>query len=194
MLAKPGPIPTGRGWIFEPKMDGFRCLVCTYGGRFRARSRRGWDMTALLPELPDALPADVQLDGELVAWDENGHPDFHLLSRWMLLGDTTIPVTLLVFDMLAVEGLPVTSQPYARRRELLHTLSVERAGVQVVATFEDGRALYQAVCDRGPEGVVAKRLREPYRPGERLWVKTKNRATRRFAEESAGVGRRRVKA
>jgi ATP-dependent DNA ligase len=44
-----------------------------------------------------------------------------------------------------------------------------------------------AVCDRGLEGVVAKRLRDPYRPGERGWVKTKNRSTKRFAEELAGA-------
>jgi len=59
MLARSGAIPSGRGWMFEPKLDGFRCLVCTHAGTFRARSRRGWDMTPLLPELAMALPADV---------------------------------------------------------------------------------------------------------------------------------------
>ena len=49
--------------------------------------------------------------------------------------------------------------------------------------FEDGEALFAAVCERGLEGVGAKRLHDPYRPGERQWVKTKNRATARFAEE-----------
>lgn len=74
-------------------MDGFRCLVCTHDGRFRARSRRGWDMTARLPEFARLLPADLQLDGELVAWDENGLPDFHLLSRRVLHGHRNIPIT-----------------------------------------------------------------------------------------------------
>jgi ATP-dependent DNA ligase len=55
MLARAGRIPTGRGSRFEPKLDGFRCMFCTHAG-FRARSRRGWDMTPLLPELADALP------------------------------------------------------------------------------------------------------------------------------------------
>jgi hypothetical protein len=76
MLAKPGPIPVAKGWLFEPKMDGFRCLVFTHGGRFLARSRRGWEMTERLPELGSLLPADVQLDGELVARDADGRPDF----------------------------------------------------------------------------------------------------------------------
>jgi bifunctional non-homologous end joining protein LigD len=185
MLAKTGPIPTGRGWIFEPKLDRFRCLVCTHGGRFLARSRRGWNMTDKLPGLGRMLPPDVQLDGELVAWDESGHPDFHRLSSRMLHGDMSIPVTLMVFDVLAVEGLSVMGQPYSKRRELLETLNVESAGVQLVATFEDGEALFQVICDHGLEGVVAKRLRDPYRSGERLWQKTKNRATPRFAEERA---------
>ena len=55
--------------------------------------------------------------------------------------------------------------------------------------FEDAEGLFAAVCERGLEGVVAKRERDPYRPGERGWVKTKNRATARFAEEREGVGR-----
>jgi ATP-dependent DNA ligase len=66
---------------------------------------------------------------------------------------------------------------------------VEGPHVRLVATFDDGPALYEAVCERGLEGVVAKREREPYRPAERQWVKTKNRATVRFAEELAGATR-----
>jgi ATP-dependent DNA ligase len=54
MLARAGRIPTGRGWTFEPKLDRFRCLICTHAG-YRARSRRGWNMTPLLPKLAHAL-------------------------------------------------------------------------------------------------------------------------------------------
>ena len=86
MLARADRIPSGRGWVFEPKLDGFRCLVCTHGDRFRARSRNGWNMTPLLPELAEALPADVQLDGELVALDVDGRPDFRRLGDRMLRG------------------------------------------------------------------------------------------------------------
>jgi bifunctional non-homologous end joining protein LigD len=189
MLARAGPIPRGRSWTFEPKLDGFRCLVCTHAG-FRAWSRRGWNMTPLLPELEAALPADVQLDGELVALDTEGRPDFHRLAARMRHGRPGIAVTLFVFDVLAVEGLPVTASPYAERRALLEALDLEGPRVRLVATFEDGAALFAAVCERGLEGVVAKRERDPYRPGERQWVKTKNRATVRFAEERDGVGRR----
>lgn len=73
--------------------------------------------------------------------------------------------------------------PYMQRRQLLEELMIEGEWVKLVATFEEGHVLFDAVCARGLEGVVAKRERDRYRPGERLWVKTKNRNTARFAEE-----------
>src|SRR5215207_896403 len=108
----------------------------------------------------------------------------------MLYGRDGVAVTFFVFDVLAVEGLPVTACPYSERRALLEALDVEGPRVRLVATFEDGAALFAAVCERGLEGVVAKRDGEPYRPRERQWVKTKNRATARFAEERDGARRR----
>jgi bifunctional non-homologous end joining protein LigD len=114
-------------------------------------------MTALLPELLAALPRDVQLDGELVALDERGHLDFHLLGSRILHGEHAVPVTLMVFDVLAVEGLPTTALPYRRRRALLEELDVGAPGVQLVASFDDGEALWRVVCERGLEGVVEKR-------------------------------------
>src|SRR5690349_9524334 len=106
MLARSGPLPTVKGWRYELKCDGFRALVCTHGGRLRVRSRRGWDMTSRVPELAECLPRDVQLDGELVAWSDDARPDFHRLSRRMLHGDGSIPVTLMAFDVLALNGEP----------------------------------------------------------------------------------------
>lgn len=85
MLARTGTIPYGRGWMFEPKLDGFRCMVCTHAG-FRARSRRGWEMAHLLPEFRRSLPEGLQLDGELVALADDGRADFHRLSSRMLHG------------------------------------------------------------------------------------------------------------
>jgi bifunctional non-homologous end joining protein LigD len=170
-------------------MDGFRCLVCTHDG-FRARSRRGWNMTSLLPELERTLPPDVQLHGELVAHAAEGQPDFHRLGRRMLHGDSAIPITYMVFDVLAVDGTATTTRPYSQRRALLEELNVEGPHSRLVVSVDDGQALYRAVCERGLEGVVAKRERDPYRPGERVWVKTKNRATARYAEELEAVRRR----
>jgi bifunctional non-homologous end joining protein LigD len=66
MLSRPGPLPSGSGWSFELKWDGFRALVSTEDG-LRVRSGRGWDMTDAVPELAE-LPPGLVLDGELVAW------------------------------------------------------------------------------------------------------------------------------
>ena len=165
MLARAGPIPRGRGWMFEPKLDGFRCLVCTHAG-FRARRRRGWDMTPAARAPPQPAGGRAARRRARRA-RRDGRPDFHRLS----LADAARPprprVTLFVFDVLAVEGLPTTMLPYAERRALLEELDLENQRVRLVATFEDGEALFAAVCARGLEGVVAKRLRDPYRPGER---------------------------
>ena len=82
-------------------------------------------MTPLLAELDHALPPDVQLDGELVALDENGRPDFHRISSRMLHERGGIDVTLFVFDVfdvLGVVGLPTTMLPYVERRALLEEL------------------------------------------------------------------------
>ena len=106
----------------------------------------------------------------------------------MLHGRTGIAVTLFVFDVLAVEGLSTMMLPYVERRAGLEELDVESQRVRLVATFDDGEALFDAACARGPEGVVAKRERDPYRPGDRAWVKTKNRSTARFAQEREGMG------
>jgi len=125
-------------------------------GVFRAHSRRGWDMTRLLPELADTLPADVQLDGELVALDRDGRPDFHRLSARMLHGRPGIAVTLFVFDVLAVEGVPVTALPYSERRALLEELDVEGPRVRLVATFEDGATFFAAVCEGGLSKVSSR--------------------------------------
>jgi bifunctional non-homologous end joining protein LigD len=163
---------------------GFRCMICTHG-RFLARSRRGWNMAGLLPELARTLPPALQLDGELVACGPDGRPDFHRLSARMLHGDSSVALTYYVFDVLAVEGLATTMQPYSQRRALVEQLDLDGLpGVRVIDTFEDGPGLFEAILAHGLEGVVAKRQRDPYRPGERVWVKTKNRATPRFAEES----------
>jgi bifunctional non-homologous end joining protein LigD len=146
-------------------------------------------MTALLPELV-AMPEGLQLDGEIVAIGDDGQPDFHLLSSRMLHGAKHVPVLYFAFDVLACEGGTTTHLPYGERRQLLEALEFNGPHWQTVPTFDDGAALFQVMCDRSLEGVVAKQAGEPYRSGERLWVKTKNKATVRFAQELAGVGRR----
>jgi hypothetical protein len=81
MLARSAPLPSGSGWCFELKWDGFRAIVSTEDG-LRVRSRRGWNMTPVLPELRK-LPTGLVLDGELVAW-RGREPYFPLVCRRVL--------------------------------------------------------------------------------------------------------------
>src|SRR5919109_1371114 len=98
MLARSGPIPTRGDWVFEVKWDRFRAIVSTDGQALRVRSRRGWNMTELVPEL-SALPVAATLDGELVAFGDNGAPDFPLACERFLMRRRHIRVTFVVFDL-----------------------------------------------------------------------------------------------
>jgi bifunctional non-homologous end joining protein LigD len=79
--------------------------------------------------------------------------------------------------------------PYRERRQLLDRLSLGSGPWFVAETFEDGEALFAAICEQGLEGVVAKRRSQPYRPGERAWVKTKNREYWRYGKELESLRR-----
>ena len=162
MLSRSGAIPSGEGWTFEVKWDGFRALVSTVDG-VRVRSRRGWNMTELLPELR-SLPAGLVLDGELVAF-KNGVPHFPLLSRRLLNGDRSIPVSFVAFDLLHVDGRDLMRSPHRVRREALESLALHDGFRIAPETFSDGHELYTAVCEQGLEGIVAKRSSSPYRQG-----------------------------
>jgi ATP-dependent DNA ligase len=108
MLAKSGPIPTRGSWAYEVKWDGFRAIVATQP--FRVRSRRGWDMTPLLQEFAELRPHGIY-DAELVAFGDDDRPDFPLVCQRILNRDTTIPLALVVFDVLAYRGRSLIAEP-----------------------------------------------------------------------------------
>jgi bifunctional non-homologous end joining protein LigD len=185
MLARSGPLPSG-DYAFELKWDGFRAVV----GRnrdFRARSRRGWEMTNLLHEFGD-LPVRGILDGELVAFAD-GRPHFPLVCDRLLHGDRTVSLTFVVFDVLELDGESTMHLPNSRRRSLLEELELGAGPWFVPEAFTDGAALFAAACAHGLEGVVAKRRSAPYRPGERGWIKIKNRDYWRYGDEIASLRR-----
>jgi bifunctional non-homologous end joining protein LigD len=189
MLARPGELSTGDGWAFELKLDGFRAIVSTLEG-LRVRSRRGWNMTLQLLELVD-LPAGLVLDGELVAFNGEGLPHFPDVCRRMLHAEDDVPVVFVAFDVLHHDGADVTGRPYTERRALLESLALDAPHWRTVDCFDDGPALWTAVCELGLEGVVAKRLRSVYRPGQRgSWVKVKNRAYWRYGQEAEAIAGR----
>lgn len=171
MLSHPGPLPLGPGWSLELKWDGFRAIVSTEDG-LSVRSRRGWNMTEVLPELR-ALPTGLVLDGEVVAW-RGREPHFPSLSRRVLNRDGSVPVTFVAFDLLRIDGTDTMTRPFSARRQLLESLDLHGPGWATSGTFDDGEALFTAVCELGLEGVVGKKNSSLYRPGKRGWVKVKN--------------------
>jgi bifunctional non-homologous end joining protein LigD len=187
MLARQGELPTAEGWAYEVKWDGFRAIVSTEDG-LRVRSRRGWDMSDRLPELAQ-LPDGLVLDGEIIALNEAGVPHFPDICARVLHGDDSIPVVYVAFDVLRVDGHDLTCNAWSARRAFLEALELPAPVCLVPDAFDDGEALFHAVCHHGLEGVVAKRRSGKYRPGYRGWVKVKNQAyCRPFRNARARAG------
>jgi bifunctional non-homologous end joining protein LigD len=151
MLARPGLLPDGDEWRFEVKWDGFRAVVSTNYG-LRVGSRRGWDMTGLLPELRAIRPGLV-LDGELVAFGADGRPSFPLLCERMLhRSSAPIAFAYLAFDVLSANGQSVIRQPFSVRRHLLDELDVENRYCRVSRLYDDGELLFWGGVRARPRG------------------------------------------
>ena len=189
MLARSGRLPTRGEWAYEVKWDGLRAIVST-DGPLRVRSRRGWNMTEHVGFL-EQLPVRAVLDGELVAFGSDGKPDFELVCERMFHRHSEIRLTFIAFDLLNLDGRDLRSKPYRERRRILEGLGLDESQWQVPETLEDGQALWEAVCEHELEGVVAKRVNEPYLPGERAWVKVKNRDYWRYELEHEATFRSR---
>jgi len=192
MLARSGSIPTRGHHSYAVKWDGFRAILRTENG-FRIRGRRGWDMTDLLPELASFLTFGT-FDGELVAFDASGMPDFPLVCQRVLMRRRHISVVYIVFDVLSLEGISLMRAPYSERRAQLEALKLNGPYWRTPEAFEDGEALFEAVCERELEDIVAKRVDGVYRPGEHGWIKIKNRNYWRYElERESAINEPRVK-
>lgn len=172
-------------WFFEVKWDGYRVLVRSGDGPVRITSRRGNDLTATFPEISaPEVRRPLVLDGEVVVFGDDRLPSFHRLQqRNGLTGRAaaergrTHPATLIVFDVL-VDGDPVMDETLEKRRGRLDALDLGSiAATRPVAG--DGRSLWNAVVERGLEGIVAKRSGSRYTPGRRSpdWRKVVHRRT-----------------
>ena len=98
---------------------------------------------------------------------------------------------LMIFDVLAMDGEPLVGLPHGACRERLEDLGLDGAAWSTPATFDDGAALFAAVCERGLEGIVAKQARSTYRAGRHGWIKIKNPGYWRRPAELAAMQRRR---
>lgn len=109
------------------------------------------------------VPVAGVFDGELVALGKDGLPSFDRVCRRMLHRESRVPVALVVFDVLELDGVPTAHLRYLERREQLEAIRV--GGVcELVPRFDDGAAPWDAVISRRLEGMVAKKNAEPYRP------------------------------
>lgn len=172
-------------WWFEVKWDGYRAVVGSENGAIRARSRRGLDLAGPFPEIRSAeIPDGVVVDGEIVAFDDDGVPSFSLLQRRTGFGGkgtgAKVGVNLVVFDVL-FQGVSLVDRPYEERRDLLDRLQLAPPIIVPEPTPGSGVSLFRAVEERGMEGIVAKRLGSRYQPGRRSedWQKISVRHTLR---------------
>ncbi|WP_342314676.1 non-homologous end-joining DNA ligase (plasmid) [Mycobacterium avium subsp. hominissuis] len=192
MLATLGPPPLGDRWSVEWKFDGQRASVIVTGDEVIVFSRNGSDVSGTFPELSAVGAAvggrSVVLDGEIVALDGDGRPSFtRLQRRWPqqrrpraeLL--RAVPVRLMAFDVLSVDGRDLTDEPLERRREVLESLVVEGSSVLTVPKAFVGVPAPDMLAvaeEHLMEGIVAKALDSPYREGRSpWWVKSPVRQT-----------------
>ncbi len=199
MLAAPGSLPADDdGWAYEVNWDGVRAIAYIDGGRVRAVGRDGLDITASFPELREAGekvgPRPAVLDGEIIALGADGRPSSDRLQRRLSASGRAeaarrarqAPVTYMVFDVLHLDGQPLLGLPYHERRSRLEALGLSGRHLMTGDSYRDahGADVLAAAREHGIDGIIAKRVDAPYRPGRRSrdWL----RITRMRAAAAAG--------
>jgi bifunctional non-homologous end joining protein LigD len=175
--------PGGAGWAHEVKFDGYRLQLRVEDGEAALRTRKGLDWTAKFTSLAEqaaALP-DCLIDGEAVALDRRGVPDFGALQAALSEGRSE-SLVYFAFDLLFADGEDLRQLPLRERKERLHELLGALKGrhpaLRFVEHFETrGGAVLESARRMGFEGIVSKQLTAPYRSGRGgSWVKIKVRA------------------
>jgi bifunctional non-homologous end joining protein LigD len=176
--------PNGEGWCHEIKFDGYRVQLRVEDGEARLKTRKGLDWTEKFQAIAkegSSLP-DVLVDGEIVALDHNGAPDFSTLQAALSDGKTD-NLIFFAFDLLFADGMDIRRLPLAERKAQLKELLETRAKgksklIRYVEHFESGGdAILQSACKLSLEGIVSKKLSAPYRSGRSEdWTKAKCRA------------------
>src|SRR5215212_5204280 len=197
MLAKSvAEIPVATGMSYEPKWDGFRCIVFRDGDDVELASRGGKTLTRYFPEVVEQaknqLPPRSVVDGEIVvirrADGQKPKLDFELLgqrihpaaSRVNMLAETT-PASFIAFDLLALNDENLMERPFKERRERLeNALKGVQAPVHLTPVSHDpavGRHWFELFEGAGLDGIIAKPHDIPYEPGKRLMFKIKHSRT-----------------
>ena len=211
MLAKLArSIPTTGNLLYEPKWDGFRCIVFRDGDQIELASRNQRPFNRYFPELPPvlqaALPQRCVVDGEIVVADVDGNGlDFDALqqrihpaaSRVKMLSQQT-PASFVAFDLLAIDELDLMNLPFAERRAMLEQHLQPNSGVHLTPATTDpviAERWFTRFEGAGLDGVMAKPLDGVYTPDKRTLVKVKHERTAdcavagfRIHKDGEGVG------
>ncbi len=177
-------VPAGNGWMHEIKFDGYRALVACAGDQVRVYTRSGKDWTDKFEPLAAHLAAldlpSCLIDGEIVAYDAKGNPDFSSLQAVLKRGHGAEKagdgLAFHAFDLLEVDGENLAKRTNIERKERLEALlAAAKPQIHVADhVIGAGEKLYRAMCDAGQEGIISKRIDAPYRSARtRNWVKVK---------------------
>jgi len=177
-------VPSGNGWMHEIKFDGYRALIAAKGGEVKVFTRSGLDWSEKFQPLVAAIAAldlpPCLIDGEIVAYDKAGNPDFSALQNVLKRGHGAQgpgdSFAFHAFDLLSLDGQDLKPLPNIERKERLEALLGQAQAPIHVAdhVIGAGEKLFAAMCKAGQEGIIAKRIDAPYR-GDRTrnWVKVK---------------------
>lgn len=164
-------------WAFEIKWDGYRAIADLRHDDLGLYSRNGLDFSQKFKKVTNALKLqehEMILDGELVAYDDKGKPNFQWLQR---IGDhSDLALIYQVFDLLWLNGHSTENLTYLQRKELLKDALVQNEIIQFSDhILKDGKAFFQAANDLGLEGIVAKKTDSVYKENIRSseWLKIK---------------------
>src|SRR3954468_2448480 len=176
LLLRADSLPAGEQWLYELKLDGYRALAFKRNGEVSLRSRNDNDFNERYPAVVKALgklPDNTVVDGEVVAFDQDGRPSFNALQNY---GSAPAPVVYFVFDVLVLARRDLRREPLQKRRELLEQKLLPKLPepVRYSAPLDaELPVLIDSVKAHGFEGLVAKRRNSPYEPGLRsgAWMK-----------------------
>jgi len=168
-------LPDGWQWIYEIKLDGYRAVGVKSDRGVNLYSRRGKSFNHQYPHIVEALgelPEGTVVDGEIVALDKSGRPNFNLLQNWMR--DASLRKLYFVFDLLVCNDRDCTKLPLHERRELMKLLKLRSGRIRISEQFKTtADNIVAAVQQQYLEGVIAKGYASLYEPGKRTgaWVK-----------------------
>src|SRR5271157_3565424 len=189
MLAVSGKPFSAKGWSFEPKIDGTRCIARVHNGVVLLQNRRLVDITYRYPEIVESLAkgGDCILDGEIAVLT-GVRPDFSALAmrehqtrkiKIDYLSEAQL-ASYIVFDILCSGGEDVMNKPLTERKKILKEELEEDDVVSIIDSFpENGVAYFRAAVKLGLEGIMGKKESSVYRPGIRSsdWIKIKRSLT-----------------